>query len=185
MILVCAMICAGQLYGMEVPKPESWNILPTDIKGVIVTLSKNYTNIDDTIKTLKILSETNKEINNALNIHNKEGFWALVRLLAKNYPDISTENANRELKQDYRYDGLKPETMVMLTIAQKLKSNIFNIIGLDPLPDDSNTSFEALIAAANNLPEDIFNDIHGSGGDGGKQALFKNQRKSYDIYKDF
>src|SRR5258708_39238807 len=87
-LLVCALICVGQLYGMEKEqKQENWNLLPREVQVLVIQALNSGNTLDEVIKSIKSLSLVNKELNSIVNetYGNLEQFTALVHLLAKKF----------------------------------------------------------------------------------------------------
>lgn len=92
--LVCALVCADQMYGMEPRGLErghytGFTNLPKDLQVLIIQTLNTYKNPDDVIKTIKAISKTNMALNQIINEvynpYNLSGFTALVHKLADKF----------------------------------------------------------------------------------------------------
>lgn len=96
--LLCALVCAGQMYGMEQPRnpqPElsTFQNLPNDVKNLIIlAFAQSGDDIDSAIEKIKIASSTNKALKQMINMDNLAGFTVLVGILAEKFPDIPKDD---------------------------------------------------------------------------------------------
>ena len=89
--LLCALVCASQLYGMEPEqKPQSWNILPRDVQILIIQALYSNDNPDEAIRAIIAMSRTNKAVNQLIHGDIKS-FTALVDLLEKKFPKMARQ----------------------------------------------------------------------------------------------
>ncbi len=79
------MLCAGQLYGMEVPQkgPDYITILPKELKQEIIVLLTTSDTLEEAIEAVRALTETNKELNAIVN--NPITTRTLVRIMAQKF----------------------------------------------------------------------------------------------------
>ena len=131
LILMCAMICASQLYGMEKEKPSQrqsrlqrmynylfgteesqqpqlgdWNSLPQEVQILIIQALNTGQDLDQTIDAIKAMSITNKALNQMINeMYELKGFTVLVHMLANKF-NISTDEVahkfNTKVAMEYK-----------------------------------------------------------------------------------
>jgi len=89
MILVCALICAGQLYGME-SQPSYETLLPELKQEIINTALATTKNIDESISMVKQLS-----IVHNVRYDNLKDFTKLVHLLADKFDKSTADIASK------------------------------------------------------------------------------------------
>lgn len=116
LILLCTMLCAGQMYSMDptsLPelrrtgpeqKTEYWNLLPKEVQPLVVQALYTSNNPDEAIHAIIAMSQTNKALNQLIHGDIKN-FTALMNLLAKKFPhgtrkDIA-EKFNTAAAQQY------------------------------------------------------------------------------------
>jgi len=92
--LLCVLLCAGALNGMEPEKPELdpviWKNLPEDVKPLIImALTESGDNIDVAIRNIVKASRINRKLNQMINekYGNLAGFTQLVGILAEKFPE--------------------------------------------------------------------------------------------------
>ena len=97
MILLSALVCAGQMYGMEPEKPQSvefgeeWKTLPNDVKPLILmALTQSGNDLDEAIKSIVKASRTTKALNQMINLNDLQGFTKIVHTLANKF-NVSTQ----------------------------------------------------------------------------------------------
>lgn len=81
--LLLTILCAGQLYGMEVQKTDYILILPKELKEyILLTLTQSQT-LEKAIQTIHSLAQTNKEFNTIAN--NPITIRTIIRFLAQKF----------------------------------------------------------------------------------------------------
>ena len=148
MILVCAMICAGQLYGMgDIGK------LPKEVQVLIIQALNSSNDIDSIINSIKAASSTSKALNQMVNeqynLNNLKGFTTLVGILAdKASTSLGrfeiAQKFNTPIAQEYMDLGGKFVALLNADKADLVKIKELINKGLDP-----NFSFKG--AASTNL----------------------------------
>jgi hypothetical protein len=103
-ILICAFICVGQIYGMErEPQFERFSELPIEAKAVLISvLSEGYDNVGDAVKAIQAMSRTNKELNKLVNEqygklseYDLKRFIELVHILADKFDESTLTVAGK------------------------------------------------------------------------------------------
>lgn len=115
--LLLTILCASQLYGMEIEKPKIKSGydsyistllygrgLPTDVQGIIIASLNQNLSLKDAIEFIKIASMTNKELNKMINLNDLKGFTNIVHILAHkfNMPTLNiAEQFNSPISKKY------------------------------------------------------------------------------------
>lgn len=117
--LLCALVCAGQMYGMdEQPQSKSFFDLPTDVQAILISAT-SYDTADDAIKAIQAISRTNKELNRLVNKeygklseYDLKEFTALVHRLADKFK-------MDPMKIAYKFKTLEGRYYVAIPVARK------------------------------------------------------------------
>ena len=99
--LLCALVCAGQMYGME---PERGYIgigmeeLPADVKGLIIQSLASGDTLGEVLSNIRAISRTNKQLSTIVNVMygNPRVFTVLVHMLAKKF-NTTTEAVAKKI----------------------------------------------------------------------------------------
>lgn len=125
--LLGALVCAGQMYGMEPLYPEEGRYIfgkymPTEIKALIISYLNEYDNLDNVIRAIKATSLTNQELYKIVNdkYGNQKGFTELVHILAIKYPDKPVWGNSTMVAYQFK----TPAAKQYVDLSQKLESAV-------------------------------------------------------------
>lgn len=110
--LLLTLLSIGALNGMEpeTPQIEYWNLLPREVKNIVLNNLYSSNNKDEIIKNLRSFSLVNKRLNTALN--NLKTFTAITHMLAQRFnlkPMTIAQEFNTSAAKEYLqlYETLK------------------------------------------------------------------------------
>lgn len=143
LILVCALVCAGQMYGMTQMKqqemdPALWGKsshdkgLPDEVKYLIImalaqsddeSLMKKD-RLDISIYNIKKASLINKELNKMINLNDVKGFTKIVHILADKFRKYGPKQYTNDA-ENFFAKGFNTETAKKyLELAEQLKESV-------------------------------------------------------------
>lgn len=117
LLLLCTIICAAQMYGMEPMEPGSLQTLPPELTFHIIKAG----NLDEAIKNIVRLSRVNKELNDMLNYNDLQGFTQIVHVLANKF-NMDPEDIAKQFKTPVAetYSNLYKKLYYLVTSEQDI-----------------------------------------------------------------